>query len=145
MLPALLKMGSKLGSLNWLTIAKIGCIIALLASTNIVTWKIAQSEFNKERLANTQAQLQTEKMLSLNYQNDVQRMNESITTAMLRNKQLSERMQQLIKEHNNAPPLPTDCVIDDAGVQFITKARSDALQIPSSTDNTTTHPTIPTE
>ena len=145
MLPALLKMGSKLGSLNWLTIAKISCIIALLASTNIVTWKLAQSEFNKERLANTQSQLQTEKMLSLNYQNDVQRMNESITTAMLHNKQLSERMQQLIKEHNNAPPLPTDCVIDDAGVQFITKARSDALQIPSSTNSTATHPTIPAE
>lgn len=145
MLPALLKMGSKLSSLNWLTIAKISCIIALLASTNVITWKLAQSGFNKERLANTQAQLQTEKMLSLNYQNDVQRMNESITTAMLHNKQLSERMQQLIKEHNNAPPLPTDCVIDDAGVQFITKARSDALQIPTSTDSTTTYPTIPTE
>ena len=50
MLLPLLKMGSKLAGINWLTIAKIGVIIALMGATSYLTWQVAQNDINQERL-----------------------------------------------------------------------------------------------
>lgn len=129
----------------YIAILKFSAILALIIGTNWLTLKVAEGDFDKERMKNLQSQLQTEKLLAVNYQNDIQRMQDSLSKASEQNNQLAFRMQKLIKEHNNAPPLPIDCTIDDAGVQFITEARSNALQVPSDPSSTTTHSSVSSE
>ncbi len=124
MIPLLL---AKLGTINWLTIAKIGAIISIMGATSYITWTIAQHDIDKERLMVAEAQFQAERLMTKNYLTDIEHAREIAYGAAIADRKLEARVNVILKEHSNAPSLPTNCVIDTNGVQSLSDAREAAI------------------
>lgn len=130
MIPLLL---AKLGNINWLTIAKIGAIISLMGATSYITWNLAQHDIDKERLMVAEAQLQAERLMTKNYLTDIEHAREIAYGAAIADRKLEARVNVILKEHSNAPSLPTNCVLDTSGLLSLQAARDAAI----ATANTT--------
>lgn len=129
MIPLLL---AKLGTINWLTIAKIGAIIFLMGATSYLTWQVAQNDINKERLTIVEKQLQAEKSTTEYWMNQVNRASEIASKAAAESRKLDIQVNAILKDHKNAPSLPPNCVIDTNGVLSLEAARNAAIKAANS-------------
>lgn len=127
MLPFLLKAKSLFGGFPLLTVIKIGVILSLMGATSWITWNIAQRDIEKERLEIAIQQLKLEKSNTAFWMQELNKSSELASKALDSNKKLDVKVSSILKEHNNAPTLPSDCVIDNAGVLSLSKARDAAI------------------
>lgn len=135
MLP-LLATKTLFSNLPWLTIGKISAIIALMGATSYLTWQVAQNDINKERLVIVEKQLQAEKSTTEYWMNQVNRASEIASKAAAESRKLDIQVNAILKDHKNAPPLPSNCVIDANGVLSLEAARNAAIKAAgSSTSN----------
>jgi len=123
----MLLLSNLFGNINWLTIAKIAAIISLMGVTSYITWQLAQHDIDKERLMVAEAQLQAERLMTKNYLTDIEHAREIAYGAAIADRKLEARVNVILKEHSNAPSLPTNCVIDTNGVQSLQAARDAAI------------------
>lgn len=110
-----------------LTIAKMGAIILLLGATSYITWQIAQRDMDSERLAVAKQQLEIERLSTDRFLSELERTTLIATKAVEADKKLDIQVNAILKEHNNAKPLPPDCVIDAIGLRSIQAARDAAI------------------
>ena len=136
MLP-LLATKTLFSNLPWLTIAKISAIIALMGATSYLTWQVAQNDINKERLFIVEKQLQAEKSTTEYWMNQVNKASEIASKAAAESRKLDIQVNAILKDHKNAPPLPSNCVIDANGVLSLEAARNAAVKAASSSTSNT--------
>ena len=120
---------------NLLTYLKIGAIIFVIATSSYVTWNFAQTQMDKERLSVAQSALLAEKNNTAYWVSQLEESRKIAIKAQERNVVLNNKVVKLMKEHNNAPPLPNDCVIDAAGVRLLQDAREAAISSTTSISN----------
>lgn len=120
---------------NLLTYLKIGAIIFVIATSNYITWNFAQRQMDKERLSIAQSALLAEKNNTSYWVSQLEESRKLAIKAQERNVILDNKITKLMKEHSNAPPLPNDCVIDDAGVRLLQDAREAAISSTTSISN----------
>lgn len=135
MLIPLLKMGSKLAGINWLTIAKIGVTIALMGATSYITWQVAQNDINQERLDIAEQQVIIEKERTEYWLKQISNAQSMALQAATANRNLENKITKILKDHKNAPILPSNCVIDDAGVLSLETARNSAISTATNNSN----------
>ena len=126
MLP-LLATKTFLSNLPLLTIAKIGVIIALMGATSYLTWQVAQNDINQERLDIAEHQAIIEKERTEYWLKQIENAQSVALKAANDNRNLDKKIVKILKEHKNAPTLPSDCVIDDTGVLSLEAARNAAI------------------
>ena len=131
MLP-LLATKTLFSNLPWLTIGKISAIIALMGATSYLTWQVAQNDINKERLVIVEKQLQAEKSTTEYWMNQVNKASEIASKAAAESRKLDIQVNAILKDHKNAPPLPSNCVIDTNGVLSLEAARNAAIKAANS-------------
>jgi len=124
MIPLLL---AKLGTINWLTIAKIAAIISLMGATSYITWNLAQRDMDKERIHTIQQQLDTERASTTLWLSRVDEATKIASKAAEADRKLDIQVNAILKEHKNAPPLPTNCVLDTSGLLSLQAARDAAI------------------
>lgn len=117
---------------NLLTYLKIGAIIFVVATSNYITWNFSQRAMDKERLSIAQSALLAEKNNTSYWLDQMEQSRKLAMKAQERNVLLNRQIQQMIKEHTNAPPLPADCVLDDSGVLMLQTARDKAISTATS-------------
>lgn len=117
---------------NWLTYLKIGAIIFVVATSNYITWNFSQRAMDKERLSIAQSALLAEKNNTSYWLDQMEQSRKLAMKAQERNVLLNRQIQQMIKEHTNAPPLPADCVLDDSGVLMLQTVRDKAISTATS-------------
>ncbi len=142
MLPALLatKTIKWLSPESVLTILKVSVIIALMGATSYITWNIAQRDMDKERLNIAQQSLIQEKNTTAYWMKQIDTSREIALKASEADRKLEIKVNAILKDHNNAPPLPPNCVIDAAGLLSLSNARTAAIETannsaPSQSDN----------
>lgn len=133
MLPAIL---SSISPERLLTIAKMGAIILLLAATSYITWQIAQRDMDNERLAVAKHQLEIERLSTDRFLSELERTTLIATKAVEADRKLDIQVNAILKEHNNAKPLPPDCVIDASGLRSLQAARDAAIATANTTAST---------
>lgn len=126
MLP-LLATKTFLSNLPLLTIAKIGVIIALMGATSYLTWQVAQNDINQERLDIAEHQAIIEKERTEYWLKQIANAQSIALQAATANRNLENKITKILKDHKNAPILPSNCVIDDAGVLSLETARNAAI------------------
>ncbi len=135
----MLLLSNLFGNINWLsaerllTIAKIAAIISLMGATSYITWNIAQRDMDKERLSIAQQSLIQEKNTTDYWMKQVDTSREIALKASEADRKLEIKVNAILKDHNNAPPLPPNCVIDAAGLLSLSKARTAAIETANST------------
>ena len=120
---------------NLLTYLKISAIIFVIATSNYITWNFAQRQMDKERLSIAQSALLAEKNNTSYWVSQLEESRKLAIKAQERNVVLDNKITKLMKEHSNAPALPNDCVIDDAGVRLLQDAREAAISSTTSISN----------
>lgn len=110
-----------------LTIAKIGVIIALMGATSYLTWQVAQNDINQERLVIAEHQAIVEKERTEYWLKQIANAQSIALQAVTANRNLENKITRILKDHKNAPILPSNCVIDDAGVLSLEAARNAAI------------------
>ena len=126
MLP-LLATKTLFSNLPLLTIAKIGVIIALMGATSYLTWQVAQNDINQERLDIAEHQAIVEKERTEYWLKQIANAQSIALQAVTANRNLENKITRILKDHKNAPILPSNCVIDDAGVLSLETARNAAI------------------
>jgi hypothetical protein len=126
MLP-LLATKTFLSNLPLLTIAKIGVIIALMGATSYLTWQVAQNDINQERLDIAEQQVIIEKERTEYWLKQISNAQSMALQAATANRNLENKITKILKDHKNAPILPSNCVIDDTGVLSLEAARNAAI------------------
>ena len=126
MLP-LLATKTFLSNLPLLTIAKIGVIIALTGATSYLTWQVAQNDINQERLDIAEHQAIIEKERTEYWLKQISNAQSIALQAATANRNLENKITRILKDHKNAPILPSNCVIDDTGVLSLEAARNAAI------------------
>ena len=126
MLP-LLATKTFLSNLPLLTIAKIGVIIALMGATSYLTWQVAQNDINQERLDIAEHQAIIEKERTEYWLKQISNAQSIALQAATANRNLENKITKILKDHKNAPILPSNCVIDDSGVLSLETARNAAI------------------
>jgi len=126
MLP-LLATKTFLSNLPLLTIAKIGVIIALMGATSYITWQVAQNDINQDRLDIVEQQVIIEKERTEYWLKQISNAQSMALQAATANRNLENKITRILKDHKNAPILPSNCVIDDAGVLSLETARNAAI------------------
>ena len=126
MLP-LLATKTFLSNLPLLTIAKIGVIIALMGATSYLTWQVAQNDINQERLDIAEHQAIIEKERTEYWLKQISNAQLIALQAATANRNLESKITRILKDHKYAPILPSNCVIDDAGVLSLEAARNAAI------------------
>ena len=126
MLP-LLATKTFLSNLPLLTIAKIGVIIALMGATSYLTWQVAKNDINQERLDIDEHQAIVEKERTEYWLKQISNAQSIALQAATANRNLENKITKILKDHKNAPILPSNCVIDDAGVLSLETARNAAI------------------
>jgi hypothetical protein len=126
MLP-LLATKTFLSNLPLLTIAKIGVIIALMGATSYLTWQVAQNDINQERLDIAEHQAIIEKERTEYWLKQISNAQSIALQAATANRNLENKITRILKDHKNAPILPSNCVIDDTGVLSLEAARNAAI------------------
>ena len=116
-----------LSNLPLLTIAKISVIIALMGATSYLTWQVAQNDINQERLDIAEHQAIIEKERTEYWLKQISNAQSIALKAANDNRNLDKKIVKILKEHKNAPILPSNCVIDDAGVLSLETARNAAI------------------
>ncbi len=135
----MLLLSNLFGNINWLsaerllTIAKIAAIISLMGATSYITWNLAQRDMDKERLSIAQQSLIQEKNTTDYWMKQVDTSREIALKASEADRKLEIKVNAILKDHNNAPPLPPNCVIDAAGLLSLSKARTAAIETANST------------
>lgn len=134
MLPALLasKSISWLSSERLLTILKVGAIISLMGATSVITWNLAQRDIDKERLSIALKQVEAEKASTAYWMEQINTARQISIKAAEADKKLEIKVNAILKDHNNAPPLPTNCVIDASGLLSLSAARNAAIETANS-------------
>ena len=102
-------------------------LFAVIASSSWVTWQLAQRQMDKERIEIAQEELAREKAASVYWIDTTRNMNNEAKLAIEANKALNKKLQQIIKDHKDAPPLPINCTIDAYGVRSLQDAREAAI------------------
>ena len=121
------------GSVSWLTaerlltIAKIAAIISLMGATSVITWNLAQRDIDKERLEIAIKQVEAEKASTQYWMEQLNTARQIALKASEADKKLEIKVNAILKDHNNAPPLPTNCVIDTSGLLSLQAARDAAI------------------
>lgn len=116
-----------LSNIPLLTIAKISVIIALVGATSYLTWQVAQNDINQERLDIAEHQAIIEKERTEYWLKQISNAQSIALKAANDNRNLDKKIVKILKEHKNAPILPSNCVIDDAGVLSLETARNAAI------------------
>ena len=116
-----------LSNIPLLTIAKIGVIIALMGATSYITWQVAQNDINQERLDIVEQQVIIEKERTEYWLKQISNAQSMALQAATANRNLENKITRILKDHKNAPILPSNCVIDDAGVLSLEAARNAAI------------------
>lgn len=102
-------------------------LLAVIASSSWVTWQVAQRQMDKERIEIAQAELSREKATAAYWVSTTQNMNNEAKLSIEANKALQKKLQQILKEHHEAPALPPVCVIDAYGLHSLEAARNEAI------------------
>ena len=126
MLP-LLATKTFLSNLPLLTIAKTGVIIALMGATSYITWQVAQNDINQERLDIAEHQAIIEKERTEYWLKQISNAQSIALQAATANRNLESKITKILKDHKNAPILPSNCVIDTSGVLSLEAARNAAI------------------
>ena len=134
MLP-LLATKTFLSNLPLLTIAKIGVTIALMGATSYITWQVAQNDINQERLDIAEQQVVIEKERTEYWLKQISNAQSMALQAATANRNLENKITKILKDHKNAPILPSNCVIDDAGVLSLEAARNAAISTATNNSN----------
>ena len=127
MLP-LLATKTFLSNLPLLTIAKIGVIIALMGSYKLSNMASSPNDINQERLdiAEHQAIIAGKRtyriLVKTNFKCSINPLQ-----AATANRNLENKITRILKDHKNAPILPSNCIIDDAGVLSLEATRNAAI------------------
>jgi len=116
-----------LSNIPLLTIAKISVIIALVGATSYLTWQVAQNDINQERLDIAEHQAIIEKERTEYWLKQISNAQSIALKAANDNRNLDKKIVKILKDHKNAPTLPSDCIIDDAGVLSLEAARNAAI------------------
>ena len=116
-----------LSNIPLLTIAKIGVIIALMGATSYITWQVAQNDINQDRLDIVEQQVIIEKERTEYWLKQISNAQSMALQAATANRNLENKITRILKDHKNAPILPSNCVIDDAGVLSLETARNAAI------------------
>ena len=112
---------------KWLSIAKIAAIISLMGATSYITWNLAQRDIDKERVHAIQQQLDNERSATALWLARVDEAAKIASKAAEADKKLDIQVNAILKEHKNAPPLPTNCVLDTSGLLSLQAARDAAI------------------
>ena len=125
---------------TWLTIAKSIAIILLLSFTSYITWQVAQKDIAEQKLAISTKQLEQTEATTKWWLSEIERTRILASKAAEADRKLEVKINAILKDHNNAPPLPTNCVIDASGVLSLSAARTAAIETannsaPSQSDN----------
>ncbi len=127
-----------LNSLSWLTaerlltVAKIAAIISLMGATSYITWNLAQRDIDKERLEIAIKQVEAEKASTQYWMEQLNTARQIALKASEADKKLEIKVNAILKDHSNAPPLPTNCVIDTSGLLSLSAARNAAIETANS-------------
>ena len=116
-----------LSNIPLLTIAKIGVIIALMGATSYITWQVAQNDINQDRLDIVEQQVIIEKERTEYWLKQISNAQSMALQAATANRNPENKITRILKDHKNAPILPSNCVIDDAGVLSLETARNAAI------------------
>jgi len=116
-----------LSNIPLLTIAKIGVIIALMGATSYITWQVAQNDINQDRLDIVEQQVIIEKERTEYWLKQISNAQSMALQAATDNRNLDKKIVKILKDHKDAPILPSNCVIDDAGVLSLETARNAAI------------------
>jgi len=116
-----------LSNIPLLTIAKISVIIALMGATSYLTWQVAQNDINQERLDIAEHQAIIEKERTEYWLKQISNAQSIALKAANDNRNLDKKIVKILKDHKDAPILPSNCVIDDAGVLSLETARNAAI------------------
>ena len=116
-----------LSNIPLLTIAKISVIIALVGATSYLTWQVAQNDINQERLDIAEHQAIIEKERTEYWLKQISNAQSIALQAATANRNLESKITKILKDHKNAPILPSNCVIDTSGVLSLEAARNAAI------------------
>ena len=128
----MLLLSNLFGNINWLTIAKIAAIISLMGATSYITWNLAQRDIDKERLEIAIKQVEAEKASTQYWMEQLNTARQIALKASEADKKLEIKVNAILKDHNNAPPLPTNCVINTSGLLSLSAARDAAIETANS-------------
>ena len=113
---------------TWLTIAKAIAIISLLSATSWLTWQVAQKDVAEQKLAISTKQLEQTEATTKWWLSEIERTRLLASKAAEADRKLEVKINAILKDHNNAPPLPNNCVIDASGVLSLSAARTAAIE-----------------
>lgn len=111
-------------------------LVAIIATTASITWKVAHYEIELEKRKEVETQL-LQLIKTNNHWAQVDKDNKAkIVDAEKQQVKLSQDLYNLKKGlRNEKRNIPTSCVIDDVGVRYIDEARSKAISAARGSSN----------
>lgn len=117
-------------------IVKLVFVALLMATTSYVTWQLATKQVDEFKLNQANEAIAVQKQILDKYVSDSSLGRMEAIAAGKANYELENRLATLTREHKNAKPLPSDCTIDDDGMQYIESAREAAISTATSQPDT---------
>ena len=113
-------------------VVKLIFVALLMALTSYITWQLATKQMAEFKLKQANESVALQKQVLDKYVSDSSLGRMEAIAAGKANYELEQKLTLLTKEHNNAKPLPSHCVIDDDGVQYLESARDAAISTSTS-------------
>ena len=113
-------------------VVKLIFVALLMALTSYVTWQLATKQMAEFKLKQANEAVALQKQVLDKYVSDSSLGRMEAIAAGKANYELEKKLTLLTKEHKNAKPLPSNCVIDDDGVQYLESAREAAISTATS-------------